>query len=98
MIICCIPDHKHDAVQALPGGSLARCKQVLEVATALRAALYSRAHSLQLLKAPFSIEPVDMSLFRQPGDAEAATTGADATGILLALHFQLLRCTAALLL
>lgn len=68
-------------MQVVPADSLARCKQLMEVATALRAALYARAQSLQLLKAPFPVEALDLSLFRQAGEAEpAAANGADSTG------------------
>lgn len=68
-------------MQAVPADSLARCKRLMEVATALRAALYARAQSLQLLKAPFLVEALDLSLFTQAGEAEpAAVNGADSTG------------------
>ena len=64
------------AVQGSESGSLARCKQLFEVAAALRNSLYARAQSLQLLQAPFAVEALDMSLFRQPDDpAPAAAAG-----------------------
>ena len=68
-------------MQAVPADSLARCKQLVEVAVALRAALYARAQSLQLLKASFPVEALDLSLFRQAGEAEpAAANGTDSAG------------------
>ena len=70
-------------------GNLARCKQLLEVATALRAALYARAQSLQLLRGPFPVDALDMSLFRQPGDSEAAAASTEIAGAVL----QALHCT-----
>lgn len=44
----------------------------MEVASALRAALYARIQSLLLVKLPFSLEALDVSLFKPPSSIEHA--------------------------
>lgn len=46
---------------------LAMCEEVVGRSAALRAALYARAQALQLLKASFVCEPVDMAFFTTEG-------------------------------
>lgn len=50
--------------------NLVLCKQIMEVAVALRTGLYTRAQVLQLLRAPLTCGPVDLSLLSQPTDAQ----------------------------
>ena len=64
---------------------LALCEQVVARSAALRAVLYARVQALQLLKAPLTCEPVDMSLF--------ATEGASPTGFSDAGSDRLAFCT-----
>ncbi len=45
----------------------------MEVAAALRSGLYNRAQVLQLLRAPLSCEPLDLSLLNQPTETQAPT-------------------------
>lgn len=67
-------------MQATEQGGLSRCKQLFEVAAALRASLYARAQSLQLLQAPFAMDPVDLSLLGQPDDPVPSASDAASTG------------------
>ena len=67
-------------MQAAQQGGLTVCKQLFEIAAALRTSLYARAQSLQLLQAPFTMEPVDLSLFRQPDDLVPSASDPAVTG------------------
>lgn len=64
--------------------NLSHCKQVMEVAVALRTGLYTRAQVLQLLRAPLTCGPVDLSLLSQPTNAQPlASVGVTDSGELL---------------
>ena len=61
-------------VQAAGKADLSLCKQVMEVAAALRSGLYARAQALQLLRTPFLCEPLDLRLLNQATDTQAPET------------------------
>jgi len=62
-------------MQAAERNALAFCKQVMEVAVALRAGLHTRAQVLQLVKGPaIPCDPVDLSLLSQSLDAQVTTS------------------------
>jgi hypothetical protein len=69
-------------MQAAERNALAFCKQVMEVAVALRAGLHTRGQVLQLVKAPaIPCDPVDLSWLSLSLDAQVTTSASASANI-----------------